>query len=58
MPSLPAGHPTMRAIYALERIAGRGDNLSDMTTSGSGRTRIREDLAFALDACAIVYGLG
>ena len=57
MPSLPAGHPTMRAIYALERIAGRGDNLGDMTSSGSVKARIREDLIFALDACAIVYGL-
>lgn len=57
MPSLPAGHPSMRAIFALNRIAGRGDNLGDMTTSGSVKARIREDLIFALNACAIAYGL-
>ena len=57
LPSLPAGHPAMRAIYALNHIAGRGDNLGDMTTSGSVKARIREDLIFALDACAIAYGL-
>jgi hypothetical protein len=40
-----------------DRIAGRGDKLSDMTTSGSVKARIREDLIFALEACAIAYGL-
>jgi hypothetical protein len=57
LPALPAGHPAMRAIHALNHIAGRGDNLGDMTTSGSVKARIREDLIFGLDACAIVYGL-
>ncbi len=57
LPALPKGHPAMRAIYALNHIAGRGDNLGDMTASGSVKARIREDLIFALDACAIVYGL-
>lgn len=57
LPRLPPGHPAMRAIFALNRIAGRGDNLSDMTTSGSVRARIREDLIFGLEACAIVYGI-
>ncbi|WGM31482.1 hypothetical protein [Brevundimonas sp. NIBR11] len=57
LPSFPAGHPASRAIFALNYIAGRGDNLSDMTTSGSVKARIREDLIFALDACAITYGL-
>jgi hypothetical protein len=57
MPRLPAGHPAMRAIHALNEIAGKGMNLGDMTNSGSVKERIREDLIFALDACAIVYGL-
>lgn len=57
LPALPKGHPAMRAIYALNHIAGRGDNLGDMTTSGSVKARMREDLIFALDACAIAYGL-
>lgn len=57
LPSLPAGHPAMRAIYALNHIAGRGDNLGDMTSSGSVKARMREDLIFGLDACAIAYGL-
>lgn len=57
LPRLPAGHPAMRAIHALVEIAGKGANLGDMTTSGSVKARIREDLIFALDACAITYGL-
>jgi hypothetical protein len=57
MPNLPAGHPAMRAIYALNEIAGKGANVLDLATSGSVRARIREDLIFGLDACAIVYGL-
>ena len=57
LPNWPAGHPAMRAIHALNHVAGRGDNLSDMTTSGSVKARIRQDLIFALDGCAIVYGL-
>lgn len=57
LPRWPAGHPAMRAIHALEQIAGKGLNVLDMAKSGSVRARIREDLIFALDACAIVYGL-
>ena len=34
LPALPKGHPAMRAIYPLNYIASRGDNLSDMTSSG------------------------
>lgn len=47
----------MRAIHALVEIAGKGANLGDMTASGSVKARIREDLIFALEACAITYGL-
>lgn len=57
LPRFPAGHPAMRAIHALTEIAGKGANLADLTSSGSVKARIREDLIFALDACAIVYGL-
>lgn len=57
MPSLPPGHPSMRAIYALNHIAGRGDNLGDLTSSGSVKARMRQDLIVALDVCAKVYGL-
>jgi hypothetical protein len=57
LPRLPAGHPAMRAIHALTEIAGKGANLLDLSSSGSVRSRIREDLIFALDACAIAYGL-
>lgn len=57
LPRLPTNHPAMRAIHALVEIAGKGANLGDMTTSGSVKARIREDLIFALDACAISYGL-
>lgn len=57
LPRLPAGHPAVRAIHALTEIAGKGANLGDMTASGSVKARIREDLIFALDACAISYGL-
>lgn len=57
LPRWPAGHPAMRAIHALEQIAGKGLNLGDLTASGSVKARLREDLIFALDACAIVYGL-
>lgn len=47
----------MRAIYALNEIAGKGANVRDLASSGSVRARVREDLIFALDACAIAYGL-
>jgi hypothetical protein len=58
LPRLPAGHPAVRAILALTEIAGKGANIRDMANSGGVRARIRGDLEFALDACAIVYGLG
>jgi len=47
----------MRAIHALVGIAGEGENILEMSKSASVRARIREDLIFALDACAISYGL-
>lgn len=57
LPRLPKGHPHMRAIFALVEIAGKGRSLSDLSSSGSVRTRLREDLIRGLDACEIVYGL-
>tara|TARA_R110002051_G_scaffold22502_2_gene58160 strand:+ start:974 stop:1765 length:792 start_codon:yes stop_codon:yes gene_type:complete len=57
MPALPAGHPVMRAIFALEEVAGKGSNLRDLTSSGSGRARLSKSLILALGCCAIVYGL-
>jgi len=57
LPRWPAANLAMRAIHALEHIAGRGDNLGEMTKSGSVKIRIREDLIFGLDARAIAYGL-
>jgi hypothetical protein len=58
IPNLPKGHPAMRAIYALDEVAGKGRIISYMSESGSVRARIRDDLTFALDTCEIVYGLG
>lgn len=57
MPALPAGHPVMQAIYALEQIAGKGVNLRHLTESGSVRARLSQSLIRALGCCAIVYGL-
>lgn len=57
MPRLPANHPAMRAIHALVEIAGKGANIRDMASGARTRARIRDDLEFALDACAITYGL-
>lgn len=57
LPRLPKGHPHMRAIFALVEIAGKGRNLSDLSSSGSVRSRLREDLIRGLDVCEIVYGL-
>lgn len=57
LPRLPAGHPAMRAIHALTEIAGKGANIRDLASGGRTRARIRDDLEFALEACAIVYGL-
>ena len=58
IPNLPKGHPAMRAIFALEEVAGKGRIIAYMSQSGSVRARIRDDLTFALDACEIVYGVG
>ncbi|MEH6697213.1 MAG: hypothetical protein V7672_00795 [Brevundimonas sp.] len=57
MPILPREHPAARAIRALEDIAGKGRMIRDMASSGSVRTRIKEDLLRAADTCEIVYGL-
>lgn len=57
MPNLPANHPAMRSITALQEIAGKGRAPSDMTSSGSVKARIREDLIRGLSVCEIVYGL-
>lgn len=57
LPRLPKGHPHMRAIFALVEIAGNGRNLSELSSSGSVRSRLREDLIRGLDVCEIVYGL-
>lgn len=57
LPRLPKGHPHMRAIFALVEIAGKGRNLSELSSSGSVRSRLREDLIRGLDVCEIVYGL-
>lgn len=58
LPNLPKGHPAMRAIYALDEVAGKGRIIAYMSESGSVRARIRDDLIFALEACEIVYGIG
>lgn len=58
IPALPKGHPAMRAIHALDEVAGKGRIIAYMSESGSVRARIRDDLTFALDTCEIVYGLG
>lgn len=57
MPILPASHPSMRAIHALQEIAGKGRPVMDLATSGSGRARVRVDLIRGLNTCAIFYGL-
>lgn len=57
MPTLPAGHPIMQAIYVLEEVAGKGSNLRDLTASGSVRARLSKALILALGVCAVVYGL-
>lgn len=57
MPTLPAGHPVMQAIYALEQVAGKGRNLRDLSASGSVQRRLSKALILALGVCAIVYGL-
>lgn len=57
MPSLPRTHPALRAIRALDEVAGKGANLGNLTASASVKACIREDLIFALRACAIAYEL-
>lgn len=57
MPNLDPKHPDMRAIEALNQIAGKGRNLGELSSSGSVRMRILEDLKHGLEAAAIVYGL-
>lgn len=57
MPALPAGHPTMQSIYVLERVAGEGQNLHDLTASGSVRARLSKALVHALECAAVVYGV-
>lgn len=47
----------MRAIHALVEIAGKCANILHPSFGGSALLRIQEDLIFALDACAIIYGL-
>lgn len=42
---------------SLVEIAGKWANLEDMTTSGSVKVRIHEDLIFALPTCASTYNL-
>lgn len=57
LPALPPKHPDMRAIEALNQIAGKGRNLGELSSSGSVRMRMLEDLKHGLEAAAIVYGL-
>lgn len=52
LPRLRAGHPATRAIHALVEIARKGANL-DISSGGSVRSCIREDLIFALGACVV-----
>lgn len=55
MPSLPAGHPVMQSVFVLEKVAGQGQNLHDLTTSGSVRARLSLALKRALKSAAVVY---
>ena len=57
MPNLPTGHPAIRALYALNQIAGEGRNPSEMTNSGGTRGRLVKGLQWGLHCAAIVYGL-
>lgn len=58
MPGLPASHPSMRAIHALEEIAGKGKNVSQLVGGGRAHGRMVDDLKRALRQAMIVYGLG
>lgn len=55
LPLLPRDHPSMRSISALNLIAGQGYLISEIVAGSRARARMKEDLSFALDACAIVH---
>lgn len=57
LPLLPREHPAMRSIQALNMIAGQGFTINELTTASRARARMKVDLAFALDAVAIVHDL-
>lgn len=46
-----------RAVWALREIAGKGSNLSSLSSSGSVQKRTSDSLLIALDCAAIAYGL-
>lgn len=57
LPLLPRDHPAMRSISALNLIAGQGFMINELATGSRARARMKGDLTFALDACAIVHDL-
>lgn len=57
MPLLPRDHPSMRSIAALNLIAGQGFLINELATGSRARARMKDDLTFALDACAIVHDI-
>lgn len=46
-----------RAVWALREVAGKGNSLLALTSSGSMRTVIAQALIVGLDCAAIAYGL-
>ncbi|QCQ97779.1 hypothetical protein [Brevundimonas sp. SGAir0440] len=58
LPLLPREHPALRSITALNLIAGQGFMINELVSGSRARSRTKDDLTFALDTCAIVYGLG
>lgn len=46
-----------RAVWALREVAGKGNSLLALTSSGSMRTVIAQALLVGLDCAAIAYGL-
>lgn len=46
-----------RAVWALREVAGKGNSLLALTSSGSMRTSISKALIVGLDCAAIAYGL-
>jgi len=46
-----------RAVWALREVAGKGNSLLALTSSGSLRTVISQALLVGLDCAAIAYGL-